>query len=471
MDSMQDSTAYNHYQSPLSWRYASPEMRSIWGEVHKRQLWRQIWVALARAQQTFGLVSQPQIDELQAHADQVDIRRALEIEAEIHHDLMAELKSYAEQCPTAGGVLHLGATSMDIEDNAEVLRLREALDLVLQRLDELLLVIAAQIEKTADLPVIAFTHIQPAEPTTLGYRLASYAQDLLEDRQMLLATRASLRGKGFKGAVGTAASYCDLIGLENFTAFEQRLAEELGLPFFEVSTQTYPRKQDYQLVSALAGLGASLYKMAFDLRLLQTPAIGELSEPFAPKQVGSSAMPFKRNPINAEKIDSLARLLAVLPQVAWNNAAHSLLERTLDDSANRRMLLPEAFLITDELLGTALRILKGVNVHREAIQRNLEIYSPFAATERILMAAARRGADRQQMHERLREHALAAWQAVQTAQANPLIDRLKADEWITHFLPVEEIDILMRVDIYTGIASQRSREIASRIRSLLAPSG
>ncbi len=461
-------TDFTQYQSPFSWRYASPEMRSIWSEIHKRQLWRQIWTALARAQQAFGLVSQDQLTELEAHAGQVDLERALEIEAEIHHDLMAELKVFAEQCPGAGGILHLGATSMDIEDNADAQRLCQAMELVLQRLDGLLLVLADQIDFGADLPVMAFTHLQPAEPTTLGYRLASYAQDLLEDRKTLTGVRAALRGKGFKGAVGTGAAYADLIGLQNFAAFEESLSKYLKLPFYPVSAQTYPRKQDYQVVSALAGLGASLHKMAFDLRLLQSPPIGELSEPFGSKQVGSSAMPFKRNPINAEKIDSLARLLAGMPAVAWHNAANSLLERTLDDSANRRTLLPESFLIVDELLITAQRILKGLKINREAIRRNLEIYAPFAATERVLMAAAGRGADRQEMHERLRMHAMAAWQEVQAGKPNPLLALLASDGWISAYLTADELLALGNVDAYTGIAPQRSREIAASIRSIKA---
>jgi adenylosuccinate lyase len=460
-------TDFTQYQSPFSWRYGSPEMRSIWSEIHKRRLWRQAWVALARVQQSYGLVDAQQVAELEAHAGQVDLPRALEIEAEIHHDLMAELKTFAGQCPTAGGILHMGATSMDIEDNADALRLGEALDLVLQRLGSLLSVLAEQIDQTADLPVMAFTHLQPAEPTTLGYRLASYTQDLLEDWQAMLDVRTSLRGKGFKGAVGTGAAYADLLGLENFTAFEERLSKELNLPFYAVSTQTYPRKQDYQVIGALAGLGASLHKLAFDLRLLQSPPVGELSEPFGSRQVGSSAMPFKRNPINAEKIDSLARLLAALPEVAWHNAANSLLERTLDDSANRRSILPEAFLIIDELLITARRIIKGLVINREAIQRNLDSYAPFAATERILMAAARAGADRQKMHERLRELAMAAWQAVQSGHPNPLIADMESDAWITTYLSPKQIESLANVDAYTGIAPQRARETASRVRSKL----
>ncbi len=459
---------HDQFESPLSWRYASVEMRKIWGEQHKRSLWRRIWVALADTQAGYGLVTAAQVEELRGQAEAVDIERALEIESEIHHDLMAELKTFAEQCPSAGGILHLGATSMDIEDNADALRLRESLTLILRQLDELLLALVDLLEKTANLPVMAFTHIQPAEPTTLGYRLATYSQDLLDDFHALKNIRANIRGKGFKGAVGTGAAYMDLIGAENFAAFENKLTQKLDLPFFEISTQTYPRKQDYEIVSALAGLGASLSKLAFDLRLLQTPPIGELSEPFGTKQVGSSAMPFKRNPINSEKINSLARALAVLPQVAWQNAAFSLLERTLDDSANRRLMLPEAFLISDELLRTAHKVIKGLNIHDAAIRRNLDTYAPFAATERVLMAAARKGADRQALHERLRIHALAAWEELQAGKANPLAELLKSDPEISHFLNADELNALMDVSAYTGIAPARAREIAARIRAEMA---
>ena len=461
-------TYHDQYQSPLSWRYAGPEMRGIWGEHHKRLLWRRIWVALAEAQASYGLVDRSQVEELRGQMENVDIPRAFEIESEIHHDLMAELKTFAEQCPSAGGILHLGATSMDIEDNADVLRLRESLDLIQGQLNELLLVLADLIERTAGQPIMAFTHIQPAEPTTLGYRLAVYAQDLLEDFQRLKNVRASIRGKGFKGAVGTGAAYMDLIGAENFTPFEEQLSNALGLEFYEVSTQTYPRKQEYEVVCALAGLGASLSKQAFDLRLLQTPPIGELSEPFGTRQVGSSAMPFKRNPINSEKVNSLARVLMALQQTAWQNAANALLERTLDDSANRRMMLPQAFLISDELLRTMLKVMKGLNIHNEAIQRNLDAYAPFAATERVMMAAARKGADRQEMHERLRGHALAAWEAVQSGKANPLAGMMKADAEIKRFLDAVEIDGLMDVSSYTGIASARAREMATRIHAEVA---
>lgn len=456
------------YQSPFSWRYASPAMRQIWSEEHKRLLWRKIWLALAETQMEYGLINEEQFDDLRKHVEDLDLPRAFEIEAEIHHDLMAELKCYAEQCPVGGGDLHLGATSMDIEDNADALRLSESLDLIITRLDGLLRDFAARIDETSEITVIAFTHLQPAEPTTLGYRLSSYAQDLLADREELLSVRAGLRGKGFKGAVGTAAAYTDLIGLEKFPEFEDRLSRRLNLTFFPISTQTYPRRQDLTVVNALAGMGATLYKFAFDLRFMQSPPVGEWSEPFGKKQVGSSAMPFKRNPINAEKIDSLARLLAGMPQTAWQNAAHSLLERTLDDSANRRSLLPEAFLISDELLSVSTRLMKGMKFNDVAMRRNLEQYAPFAATERVLMALVRAGADRQLMHEKLRGYALAAWEAVQAGTLNPLLGSIQADAEIRGYLDDQHLSELFSIEGYTGIASERARSLAKEIRKILS---
>jgi adenylosuccinate lyase len=455
---------YSSYLSPFTWRYGSPELRLIWSEAHKRRLWRQLWVALAETQAEYGLVTPEQVADLRAHMNEVDIPRALEIEAEIAHDLMAEVRVYAEQAALGGGIIHLGATSMDIEDNADVLRVRQSLDLVRDGLRKLLLLFATQIEAHADIPLMAFTHLQPAEPSTLGYRLASYAQDLLADWQALSTIRADLKGKGFKGAVGTGASYAELIGVERLAEFEHKLSAHLDLPFFPIATQVYPRKQDYNVISALAGLGGSLYKFAFDLRLLQSPPVGELSEPFGRKQVGSSAMPFKRNPVNAEKIDSLARSLAGMPRLAWDNAAHSLLERTLDDSANRRTLLPEAFLTADELLRTAAQLVEGLVVNRDALERNLAVYGPFAASERVLMALVKAGADRQAMHETLRQHALQAWAAVQAGQPNPLADRLTGDPDLRRWLPETELRLLMDATHYVGDAPLRARLLVTRIR-------
>jgi len=457
---------FSSYLSPFSWRYGTDAMRRIWSEEHKRLLWRRIWVALAETQSEFGLVTSAQADDLRAHADEVDVERSLAIEAEIHHDLMAEVKAFAEQCPVGGGIIHLGATSMDIEDNADALRIRASLDLTLASLKEVLKHFANLIEQYADTPVIAFTHLQPAEPTTLGYRLAMYAQDLLEDFQEIRKQRAEIRGKGFKGAVGTSASYAELIGVENLSAFEKKLSEKLELPFFSIASQTYPRRQDFIVVNALASLAASLHKFAFDLRLLQSPPIGELSEPFAEKQVGSSAMPFKRNPIRAEKIDSLARYLATLPRLAWDNAANSLLERTLDDSANRRILLPESFLAADEILRTTSALLAGLRFDEESAAHNLAVYGPFAATERLLMALVKSGADRQLMHEKIRAHSLAAWDAVRHGDENPLSESLARDVELQKYLSEGEMRKTLDYAGYVGDAPARARELATKIRSL-----
>jgi adenylosuccinate lyase len=457
------SLDFEEYLSPFSWRYGSSEMRRIWSEAHKRRIWRRLWVALAEVQADYGLVSSEQIADLRAHMQDTDIPLALEIEAEIHHDLMAELKVFARQAPLGSAILHLGATSADIEDNADVLRTRQALDLLLEELRPVLLTFAAHIRAWAETPLMAFTHLQPAEPTTLGYRLAGYAQDLWADWEAMRQTRRSLRGKGFKGAVGSGAAYADLLGISNLADFERRLSERLDLPFYPVATQVYPRKQDYQVVSALAGLGASLYKFAFDLRLLQSPPLGEWREPFGAQQVGSSAMPFKRNPINAEKIDSLARLLAQMPRLAWDNAAHSLLERTLDDSANRRTMLPEAFLIADELLSVTGRILKGLQFDEQSMRRNLLQYAPFAGIERLLVALAKAGADRQVMHEHLRQHAMQAWGSVQSGEENPLVERLAADPQLAGYLAPSEIRRLMDASHHVGDAPQRARHLAEAI--------
>ncbi len=458
---------FNTYLSPFTWRYGTPAMRRLWSEANKRLLWRQIWSALAEVQSEFGLVTPDQAADLRAHMTEIDLPRALEIEAEIQHDLMAEVRVFADQCRAGGGIIHLGATSMDIEDNADALRLRAALDLLLESLSALLRTLSLLIEKWADTPLMAFTHLQPAEPSTLGYRLALYGQDLLHDYQAINHQRSAVKGKGFKGAVGTSAAYADLIGAANLDEFEQKLSEKLGLPFFPVTSQVYPRKQDYEIISALAGLGASLYKFAFDLRLLQSPPIGELSEPFGEKQVGSSAMPFKRNPIRAEKINSLARYLASLPRLAWDNAAHTLLERTLDDSANRRILLPEAFLAADELLRTASGILSKLRVDEAAIARTLAVYGPFAATERVLMALARAGADRQEMHERLRLLSMKAWEAVRAGEKNPLVEYICREVEITEYLPEGEIRALMAASSQVGNAPEKAKEMAKAIREVV----
>jgi adenylosuccinate lyase len=466
---MADSYGHDSFLSPFAWRYGTVEMRAIWSEEYKLRLWRRIWVALAEAQCAAGLISAEQVADLRAHAGQVDIARTRAIEAQVRHDLVAEVHAFAEQCPTGGGVIHLGATSMDVKDNADAFRLREALDLLLGRLAAVLETLAAQIEEWAETPVIAWTHIQPAEPTTLGYRLAQYGQDLLLDLAELQRVRAGIRGKGFKGAVGTSASYAQLLNGTGMTPaeLEARVMATLEMEAFPVTTQTYPRRQDWLVLNALAGLAGSLYKFAFDLRLLQTPPIGEWAEPFGRQQVGSSAMPFKRNPENAETMNSLARLVAALPRVAWDNAAHSLLERTLDDSANRRTVLPEAFLAADELLVRAGRLLREMRVNEAAMARNLAVYGTFAATERLLMELVRAGADRQAMHEVIRRQSMAAWTAVEAGQPNPLAELLAADRDVLLFLSAERVSALMDAAAYVGDAPQRARALAAEINRTL----
>ncbi len=462
-------TDHTTYLSPFTWRYGSDDMRQIFSEIHRRKLWRRIWVALARAQASVGLVAPAQLADIEAHAGDIDIARALEIEQVTRHDVMAEIKTFAEQCPIGGGVIHLGATSMDVVDNADALRQIEALDLVLAPLVSLIRAFADLTERHAETPVMGYTHLQPAEPTTLGYRLAQTLQDLLVDWKEIHRVRANLKGKGLKGAVGTLASYEQLLAGTGISAgeLEGRVLADLGLDAFPVATQTYPRKQDWLMLNALAGLAGTLYRFAFDLRVLQSPAFGELSEPFGKGQVGSSAMPFKRNPITAEKIDSLARHLAALPNVAWHNAAHSLLERTLDDSANRRTLIPEAFLITDELLISTQRVVADLNVWFGAIARNLASYGVFAATERLLMEAVKGGGDRQHLHEVIREHSLIAWAAVQTGAPNPLAASLAAEPEFTRLLTPDRILALLDASDYVGEAPARARQMAGMAREAL----
>jgi adenylosuccinate lyase len=457
------------YLSPLSWRYGSDEMRRIWSEEHRRRTWRRIWVALAAAQAEVGLVTPQQAADLRAHAADVDIERAHQIESEIKHDLMSEVKAFAEQCHVGGGIIHLGATSMDVKDNADVLLARDALDLVLVRLRALLATVADRIETRAHQACMGYTHLQPAEPTTVGYRLAQYGLDLSIDLEELERVRDRLKGKGIKGATGTSASFVQLLSTAAIAPrdLEQRIMAELGLPAFAVTTQTYPRKQDWLMLNALTGLCGSLYKFAFDLRILQAHPYGEWSEPFGRRQVGSSAMPFKRNPVNAENMDSLARLAAALPRVAWDNAAHSLLERTLDDSGNRRLILPQAFLISDELLRRAQRVLDELVIHDQEVARKLATYGTFAATERLLMELVKAGADRQEMHELIRRHSLDAWAAIEQGKANPLRDSLESDPEVQAYLGPEEVRALLDAKEYVGDAPQRALDLATEIRAKL----
>jgi adenylosuccinate lyase len=468
--SLRSGYNYDTFLSPFTWRYGSQEMRRLWSEEHKRRLWRRIWVALAEAEHEAGLVSGAELDDLKAHQDEVDMARSLEIETEIGHDKMAEIRAYAEQCTIGGGKIHLGATSADVEDNADILRIKESLHLIRQRLVALLEAFATQIERYQDLPAMGYTHLLPAEPTTLGYRLCQYAQDLLIDLQSLDHLMKNLKAKGLKGAVGSSTSYAQLLQDSAMTPakLEQLVMEKLGLEAVPVSTQVYPRKQDFLVLSTLASIAQSLHRFGYDLRVLHAAPFGELSEPFEARQVGSTAMPFKRNPVIAEKMCSLARYVSTLPQVAWDNAAFSLLERTLDDSANRRVILPETFLAMDEMLSAARRVVTGLVAHREKIEYNLSTYGVFAATETLLMELVKAGADRQEMHEHIRQHSMAAWEAMQRGEDNPLIGRLSSDDAIVAFLPAERVKELLGAVNFIDDAPARSAGFLRLLRTCLA---
>ena len=453
---------FDTFVSPLSWRYGSDEMKAIWSERNKRLILRRIWIALATVQNRVGIVTDAQLSDLKAHAEDIDIERALEIESTIHHDLMAEIKTYAEQCKVGGGVIHLGATSMDALDNADALRLIQALKIIKGKTRELREALAEKALKYKDLPCMAFTHIQSAEVTTVGYRLALVVQDIDSCIEELEGLR--ILGKGMKGAVGTRASYKCLLSGSSMSseAFDKAVLDELGLEGFEGATQVYPRSQDLRVMHALDSLSCAVAKFALDFRMLQSTAIGEWSEPFGKSQVGSSAMPFKRNPINCEKMDSLCRYVHSLVPNAWDNASLSILERTLDDSANRRLFLPQAFIAMDEILMTAKKVVVGMNIHEAAIRRNLDSYGVFAATERLLMELGRRGADRQVMHEVIRTQSLKAWECVQNGKANPLSELLCSEASILAYMDKDEIARCLDASDYYGDAVLMTERIIDK---------
>lgn len=431
-------------------------MRQVWSEIYKRKLWRKIWVALARAQHEAGLVSKEELDDLVKHQDEINIERAHEIEKDIRHDLMAEVKTYAQQAKIGGGKIHLGATSMDIEDNADAVRILESLIIIEKKLKGLLLAFSKKIDTYKGTPCMGYTHLQPAEPTTLGYRFAFYTQDLLLDLKLLRFVKSELKGKGMKGAVGTAASYVALVGEEKAAKLEEKIMDELHIDAATITNQTTPRKFEYFMSCALSSIAQSLYKFAFDLRLMQSPGFGEWQEPFGAKQVGSSAMPFKKNPWKAEQICSLARLIFNLANIARDNSAHMLLERTLDDSANRRVFIPEMFLAVDEILQSSTKIVEGLIINEEQVEKNLEKYGPFAAEEAILMAAVKNGADRQKMHEVLRELAMNT--------STPLTKLLVNDKRIMQFLDVSQVKNLLDPKSHIGLAPQFCQKILREIR-------
>lgn len=441
-------------------------MRKIFSEHHKYELWRKIWVALARAQHKAGLVSKVELDDLIAHEADIDIEKILEIEKETHHDVVAAIHEFASKANVGGGKIHLGATSMDVVDNADMIRIVEALAITEKNLQSLLTIFANLIETNASVVCMGYTHLQPAEPTTVGYRFALYAQDLLTDLSHLRFVRSEIKGKGMKGAVGTRASYTQLMDGAKISAnaLDMAVMEELGVKGVLIANQVYPRKYDYLVATLLAGIASSVAKFASDLRILQSPSIGEWSEPFGKKQVGSSAMPFKRNPINSEKICSLARYIAALPQVALENATLSHLERTLDDSANKRIIVSEGFIALDEILTTAYKIVDGIGIHRERIDYNVAQYAPFAATEVLLVKLVGKGANRQEMHELLRQISMESWKEITEGRPNCMEKLVLANTQVRKYLKPEVIHHSFDVSHHIGDAPQRATELVRKIK-------
>ena len=457
---------YSTYLSPFTWRYGSEEMRKIWSEINKRKLWRKIWVELAKAQNKMGLVSKKELDDILKHQDTIDIEKAQKIEKEIYHDVMAEIKTFTDQCKIGGGKIHLGATSTDIIDNADIIQIKQALDLIKNKLKTLLNNFAIQIEKHQDIVCMGYTHLQPAEPTTLGYRLSLYAQDILWDFKFIGKIESLIKGKGTKGAVGTSASYQKLLKNSGFSAFdlEKDIMTNLNLDAVDISGQTYPRKIDWFVTVALSNIAQSLHKFNFDLRLMQSPNFGEWSEPRSSKRVGSSAMPFKKNPDKAEKVCSLCRYVSSLLNTSWSNPALSLLERTLDDSANRRIFLPESFLAIDECLNTTNSLIKDLIVFDNVIEVNLQKYGIFSCTESLMMELVKKGADRQKVHEIIREHSMFSWQEISKGRKNNLIDLLRNDKRVLEYIPKGEIGKFFNPKDHIGIAKERTRKFLRKLK-------
>lgn len=459
---------FSTFLSPFTWRYGSPDMRTVFSEKHKYELWRKIWLALAEAQHQAGLVSKEELLDLKKHVNDINIEKILELEKETRHDVVAAIKEFAGVAKVGGGKIHLGATSMDIVDNADLIKIKEAFEIVEKKVVIILKLLSDKIEQYADFPCLGYTHLQPAEPTTVGYRLSFYAQDLLTAYELIQFVKKIIKGKGMKGAVGTAASYNALLknNKMNVSELEDKVMNSLGIEAALITGQVYPRLYDYLILNSLAMIASSLAKFSGDLRILQSPLYGEWSEPFGKKQVGSSAMPFKKNPISSENICSLARFVAQLPNIAIENASLSYLERTLDDSANKRIIIAEGFLATDQILETAEKIINGLVINQERISYNLDQYAPFVASELIMMETAKNGANRHEMHEVLRNISMTAWAEIQKGKQNPMIKLLMADKLINHYLNKDQLEKLMSVKSHIGNAPQRARLLVKKIKTI-----
>lgn len=461
--------SYETYLSPFTIRYGSPQMRFIWSEIHKRLLWRKIWVGLARAEYKAGIVSKRELDDIVAHQHDIDVVQAKKVEKEIYHELMAEITLFAKQCKIGGGKIHAGATSTDILDNTTSIQIHESLHIVKEQLKELLTLFADKIAQYQDVVCMGYTHLQPAEPTTVAYRLCFYAQDLLMDLQFLEKILPLIKGKGIKGAVGTSAGYTELLKGTKITAkdFEKDILREIGLDAVAISGQTYPRKIDLLVIELLSNIAASLHKFCFDYRIMQSPGFGEWIEQRDSKRVGSSAMPFKKNPDKAEKVCSLARYVSSLFSAAWSNPANSLLERTLDDSANQRIFLPEGFLGVNECLTTTTNLLKSLTINTIAVTKNLASYGQFTAVEPLLMKLVKQGANRQEMHDIIKSCSMKVWQGREEGKPFSLFALLAQEKEITRFLSKEKLKEFVSPLSHTGCAKEKAKAFLVTINTAL----
>ncbi len=457
------------YTSPLVERIASREMAELWSAQKKFSTWRRCWIALAEAEQELGLpITDAQIAAMRAKQDDIDFARAGEIEREIRHDVMAHIHAFAEVAPEAGPIIHLGATSCFVTDNTDLVLIREGLELLLGRAVNVLDRLAAFARKWRELAMLGYTHYQPAQVVTLGKRACLWAQDLVMDIANIEAMLGKLRCRGVKGTTGTQASFLALFDGDHdkVRRRDTLVARKLGFESsYAVTGQTYPRKVDTQVLSAIAGVGESVHKFATDMRLLQN--LKEVEEPFGAKQVGSSAMAYKRNPMRCERACALGRFLMVAPLHGGFTTAVQWFERTLDDSALRRLSLPESFLACDGALNLYQSVMEDPAVYPKVIERHLMAELPFMATENILMACVRRGGDRQRLHEVIRTHSQAAAKRVKDEGAdNDLLERLAGDPEIG--MSRAEIDAVLDVRAFVGRAPEQVDEfLAAEVDPLL----
>lgn len=421
---------HDHYENPLITRYASRDMARIWSAQTKHSTWRKLWLALAECERELGLdISESQIAELAAHVNDIDFTKAEQYEKKLRHDVMAHVHAYGDACPSARGIIHLGATSCYVTDNSELIQMRDSLRLLRRRLVAVIEQLAAFAEEHRDLPCLGFTHLQPAQPTTVGKRATLWCYDLVLDLEEIETRIDRLRFRGVKGTTGTQATFLQLFGgdHEKVEQLDRMVTERMG--FAEkcaVTGQTYSRKLDTQVMDTLSGIAQSAHKAGSDIRILQSRK--EVEEPFEKEQIGSSAMAYKRNPMRSERMCSLARFAMSLQQNAAQTMATQWMERTLDDSANRRLSIPQAFLAIDAVLVLYRNIADGLVVYPKVIEKNLLEELPFMATEEILMAGVQAGGDRQDLHERIRVHSQAAAREVKEhGRANDLFARLRND--------------------------------------------